>query len=617
MSTKLSNPNSVTLREFLLIKASRFSLQLLGAMLAFSAALLVCVLWYENSIVHREIAGWLEKNQPRIEQAIFLENTLGVDGMLEELGRVDSRIDSVRIQKVDGVTQLASFGDLPSSTCGWFNQGKTGLHTDLLHGRVCYRGELTFAEHHYGYIQLTARYNLFSLSINAFGGLALCLLFFGLVNWAARSLITELNKSILTPLSFIAQTMQHRPEDIATITGVTPDQNAFASAPREILDLVESYNDLVVRIRDLGTCDRERVSLLSYEQLAKQVVHDIRSPLTALRMFSGVARELPDDQRNLLRSAVQRIEEILRSLHVQPKEIAPSPEAEKNDRVEAIADLVGTLILEKRVEYKNHGNVTIDTDLEKAYGLFAKLDASSFKRQLSNLINNAVESSPNGGTVSVCVKSEANEIAITVRDHGCGIPDSVLSRLGKEAISFGKSKDGASGQGIGVLQAHKFTESLGGRMKIESVVGQGTSVTLILPKVQAPPWFPHSLNITQGSRVVMVDDDPSIHEVWRQRFKFGETEKDLQLLHFYSPDDFTKWHEGQPKFADDKTTYLIDYEFKGSQTTGIDLIDQMGDSTKNVLLVSSQDDDAVIRRRIVRRGLRFLPKSLATFVPTR
>jgi len=615
VSLKTLSPNAITLREFLLLKVSRFSLQLLGTMLALSVVLLVVVFWYENSIMKQDIAAWLEKNQPRVEQALFLENTLGVDGMLAELERVDRRIESVRIVPVSGEHSISYFGTLPSGVCKWFGEHKLGFKTDFFNVRVCYRSELRFADRMYGSLELSSRFNVLALTLYSIACLALGLFLFILIRWAAERFISDLKISIVNPLSDFARTLRQRPNDLSAISKVTSDGEAFRSAPREVLDLIDSYNQLISRIYELSTRERERVELVSYQQVARQVVHDIRSPLTALKMVSATLADLPEAQRTLIRSAVQRIDDIAMSLQVRRHE-TPQAKVAGMGHVESVADLVETLVFEKRVEFSNYSGFNIHVDLQNAYGLFAILDGALFKRQLSNIINNAVEASNGAGAIHIAVADRDGQIAVDVSDRGKGIPSEILGRLGREAVSFGKRGHSGSGQGIGLLHVRKFLDSIGGELRIDTCEGSGTTVTMLFPPEPAPDWFPKSLRIEKGCRIIMVDDDPSIHEVWRERFKQDGIDSRVEAFHFYSPEEFLEWQKSAPALgSESNTTYLFDYEFKGSRSTGLDLVERLKERSGRVFLVTSRYDDGVIQRRLASRGLRLLPKSLATHVP--
>ena len=122
-----------------------------------------------------------------------------------------------------------------------------------------------------------------------------------------------------------------------------------------------------------------------------------------------------------------------------------------------------------------------ETDLEKATGLFVKIDSSQFLRMVSNLIDNAVEALPNSsGKVVISVRKYGEIVSTIVQDNGKGIPENLISQVGVKGITFGKSGK-RSGNGLGVWHAKPTIESAGGSFHILSKEGHGTQVLLSLP----------------------------------------------------------------------------------------------------------------------------------------
>src|SRR5262249_6411808 len=163
-------------------------------------------------------------------------------------------------------------------------------------------------------------------------------------------LLKELRKHVIAPLSRVSSAMQERPTDLSQIAFV--DRTSFLrdGAPQEVLSLVDSYNGLVKMIHELNVRDRERIELLSYNQLAAQVSHDIRSPLSALRMASAGLSEIPEERKLLMQTAIERINEISQSLLKRKLAGVSAPEPMETPRKFIIvADVVNSLVREKSV----------------------------------------------------------------------------------------------------------------------------------------------------------------------------------------------------------------------------------------------------------------------------
>ena len=241
----------------------------------------------------------------------------------------------------------------------------------------------------------------------------------------------------------------------------------------ELAELQKSFDRFVIEINS----QRESLRKLSYaeatSQIASQVAHDIRSPLSALNMVASTLTEVSDEKRQIIRTVSTRINDIANNLldHMN------SPL-----RIVDLNELVRSLVQEKQIQFSDRPHIKIGTDLRSSTALLSRVHVSDLGRALSNLINNSIEAVDKGDgsvTVSALARVAKNEIRIV--DNGRGIPADVLSQLGNSRISYGK--DGAeSGFGLGVFQARQAVENMGGEFSIESALGNGTTVIISLPK---------------------------------------------------------------------------------------------------------------------------------------
>lgn len=356
---------------------------------------------------------------------------------------------------------------------------------------------------------------------------------------------------------------------------------------------------------------------LAVSTLASQVAHDIRSPLAALATVERDLSQLPENKRVILRGAVSRISDIANSLLAKDREIKASmPDGSTvnaSASVELLSSLVDGIVTEKRLQYRTMPGVTIEADLgPSSYGLFTRLRPVAFKRDLSNLINNAVEAVGKNGRVVVSLTNRGEQVVLTVTDDGPGIPSEVLARLGEKGVTHGK----AGGLGLGIHHAKADATAWGGTLDIRSEPGGGTTVTLDLPRAVPPAWFVPGLEFRPGVAVVVLDDDSSIHQVWQGRFdSLRAMEKGVEIHHFFRPAELRSWKEENPQQA--KTAlYLTDYELLGDRRTGLDLIAELGLNHQAVLVTSRAEERAIVEK-CLRLGVRLIPKGLAGFVPAR
>lgn len=369
----------------------------------------------------------------------------------------------------------------------------------------------------------------------------------------------------------------------------------------------------------------EMQSLKELNQIASQVSHDIRSPLSALTMVIGTLKEVPEEKRLLIRNATQRINDIANDLlqKGKTKSIVTNeswsqlPTETVSLTTEFIPVILDILVSEKRMQFREFANLEIDVDLKHSFGAFAKINATEFKRVLSNLINNAVEAFNNHhGKVVIGVRKKENsgkgqQVEVFIKDNGKGIPKHIINKLGQMGVSHGKEGT-QSGSGLGIYHARKTVEALGGQMIIESTEGHGTVIRLSFPLSEAPIWFAQKIDFTGKKYLVSLDDDISIHQIWLGRLQ-SLNPGDIEHIKFLSGDAFLHYVNQNIKNLK-QSIFLVDYELLNQAKTGLDLIEELG-IEKYTILVTSRYEEPSIQNRANRLRLLILPKSLAGFVP--
>ena len=356
--------------------------------------------------------------------------------------------------------------------------------------------------------------------------------------------------------------------------------------------------------------------------IAAQVAHDIRSPLSALTVMLSDLSQVAEEKRTVIRAAVQRINDISNSLLKKSRESASSSSSEELEantvQTILLTSLIDDLISEKRIQAREMIGISIDADIDKAYGSFVLLPPTEIKRALSNILNNSIEAIVDKkGRVVVSLERNKEHLILRVRDNGKGIPQGVLEKLGQKGFSFEKEASGSgAGSGLGVYHAKKLIESAGGQFFIQSQQGIGTEVRFQLPAQSAPFWFVEKLEISQGQSVIVVDDDLSIHGIWKGRFSSaGLTDRDVRFFNYTSAQDFINEYK-QGKVTSEKGSYLflVDYEFLNQNIHGLEIIEQLG-IQKESILVTSRYEEAHIQFQCKKMSIPLIPKGMAGFVP--
>jgi signal transduction histidine kinase len=361
-------------------------------------------------------------------------------------------------------------------------------------------------------------------------------------------------------------------------------------------------------------------------ELARQVSHDIRSPLSALNMVVASLKDLPEDKRLIIRSAAQRINDIANGLLQQSKKSggltasssqAKTPTPDTPTEPQMLVALLDAIVSEKRIQYRERLEIEILADLNQGYGLFTHVHPAEFVRVISNLVNNAVEAMPNGlgervtVAVTVAIRGYKDQVAVIVSDNGKGIPADVLARLGERGVTHGKEGT-QSGSGLGVSHARETVERDGGKFSIQSQVGVGTQVTLTFPRAETPKWFVEKILIQPNTVITSLDDDQTIHQLWADRLSSaGAAKANVQHVAFSSLEQFMTWAKEHDTNA---ALFFVDYEFLAQAGNGLDAIEQTGIASR-AILVTSRHEEPHVRARAEALSVRVLPKALAPLVP--
>lgn len=218
-----------------------------------------------------------------------------------------------------------------------------------------------------------------------------------------------------------------------------------------------------------------KASLTCPQLEVDRFTHDIKSPLMVLGMISSTLKDLPENKKNLLHFSLKRINamvEDLQKLKIEPKKTRISEKIK-------LGFLLKNLIIEKNYEYRNR-NINFIFFLKSDFNNeFVSGKRSSFNRNFSNLINNAVESIPHNsnGEIKIIGEIKNKSLNIKIIDNGCGIKKKIIRKIGLKGYSFNKKK----GSGLGVFSALNYFKSLNGNLSVQSTLNKGTSININLP----------------------------------------------------------------------------------------------------------------------------------------
>jgi nitrogen-specific signal transduction histidine kinase len=340
------------------------------------------------------------------------------------------------------------------------------------------------------------------------------------------------------------------------------------------------------------------------KNFTEQVAHDIRSPLAVLSTLAKICDNLSEKDRLTLQSVVGSINDIANDLLNKYKECDDkiSIIEEKNQNI--LVDLALQEVINHKINQYSQSMVSFNyvPDLSHKH-TFIRGNASSFSRMISNLVNNAVEALQNkeiDRKVTIDSRIENRHVKIGVRDSGVGMTPETVDRI-KSNIPIDSSKEG--GHGIGLKQIYGALQELKGAMCINSTEGVGTSIVLTIPIVEPPIWFVDRLMLRGGDLVVVLDDDLSVHHVWRKVFKNYEDK--LSVKYFEQGQETIDFINS---FDNKSNIFLLsDYELRNHGLNGIDVIKKTS-MQKQSIIVTNGYNQKNIQNFSEKTGVKILPK---------
>jgi len=234
----------------------------------------------------------------------------------------------------------------------------------------------------------------------------------------------------------------------------------------------------VLRERELGETQRRFVAAVS---------HDLRTPLTQIRMYAETLRlgrtRNPGDAETYLRYID---EEAHRLTHMIENVLVLQNNARSVDAGDVVD--VGALASEE-VERFRHvvGSERVEFDVSLRGSTFATAPAAVVRRVVANLLDNAAKFGPPDQTVRILVEGDDSRVVLTVGDEGPGIPPADRERVFDpfERLDTPQSR-GNPGTGVGLTVVKDLIGALGGTVRITDAAAGGTSVIVDLPASRPP-----------------------------------------------------------------------------------------------------------------------------------
>jgi signal transduction histidine kinase len=238
--------------------------------------------------------------------------------------------------------------------------------------------------------------------------------------------------------------------------------------PPSLRSVARAFNSMTARLQ---AQDQQRRHLMA------DIAHELRTPLTVIQgrlegLLDGV---YPRDDAGLTavleetRTLARLVDDLRTLAHAESGMLAL--QKEPTDLAVLVHDVVGSFAAEA-----DAAEVTVRVDSPSDLPL-VDVDPLRMRQVLTNLFSNALRHTPPGGSIAVAAEAVDGRIAVRVTDTGAGIPPEELPKIFDRFYKGPESR----GSGLGLTIARDLVVAHGGEMRAESRVGQGTTITVLLP----------------------------------------------------------------------------------------------------------------------------------------
>ncbi len=258
------------------------------------------------------------------------------------------------------------------------------------------------------------------------------------------------------------------------------DARVVVTSSDELRRLVEAFNSMAADLqRQQGALERTH-RLEAWADMARQVAHEIKNPLTPMQLSAEHLRRVHADRGKPLSPVLEECVDsilsqvrLLRQIAAEFSSFASSPTPRPVET--SPAALVAEVVEPYRAGLP--AGVTLAVDVPADLPAF-EVDRSLLGRALTNVIENALHAMPGGGALELSGRLSADGRAVTlqIRDSGVGMDAAALARIFEPYFSTK-----AVGTGLGLTIAKRNVELHGGAIAVESAPGRGTVVRVEIP----------------------------------------------------------------------------------------------------------------------------------------
>ncbi|MBD3171171.1 GAF domain-containing protein [Candidatus Bathyarchaeota archaeon] len=283
------------------------------------------------------------------------------------------------------------------------------------------------------------------------------------VDWTDRKIRSEL-----------AVPIKQGQETVGVINIESETTDRYTEEDQKLVEILADYFaselEKIEYVKQVEQLERNRSKELleGINRVTKMVKHDLRGPMSVIKNSAYLMKTNQGNNEELteqINESINRINTIINDIGKQTLtgDLTKVPK----DIIALTKNIMSTCIIPKKIEVKTEYSQEI---------LYVNLDAAKYRRAIDNLVNNAVESMPDGGKLYLKVSTNDNQVITRIKDTGVGIP---LEEQEKIFQPYYTTKN--TGMGLGLSIVKQIIEAHEGTISIDSIIGKGTEFTIKIP----------------------------------------------------------------------------------------------------------------------------------------
>lgn len=275
--------------------------------------------------------------------------------------------------------------------------------------------------------------------------------------------------------SMLCFPLKNREDEIVGVIQLLNSKNGkFTEMDEEFLSAISIQCSLALQNAEMleKLLQSERVQSLG--KMTNFLIQDIKKPVLVSKRYVEhlKSKELNKDAAQLVEMVLEQLTQVAdlvqtTSSYSEGKAVLRASRTNLNEILSEYSDRLESYVKSRGAEIVNN----FDKDAK------VNIDSKEFFQCYNHIIRNACDAMPDGGKIEVSTKLGKDEVTISIKDGGLGIPDSLLEKIFEPFMTHGKKE----GTGLGLTITKKIVESHSGKIFVESNLGEGATVNITLP----------------------------------------------------------------------------------------------------------------------------------------